>query len=178
MLKLSKYASLMLLLPLSAFAQDKIDVLFVQVQLEQHGFDIGGNPDGVLGPKTRSALSAYAKKYAVSDDFSSVLSEMARRNIENRIPISDEKMRKGIEDTVAEQLNDPFSAKFRNIYKISQADGTVLICGEVNGKNLYGAYVGFRFFYGLSSGFSPIMLLKIDGDSAISENACLLSHPR
>lgn len=43
---------------------------------------------------------------------------------------------------VADQLRDPSSAQFRNVFR---HDGTV--CGQVNGKNGFGAYVGFRRFY-------------------------------
>lgn len=42
---------------------------------------------------------------------------------------------------VASQLRDPSSAEFRNV-----VDGTLATCGEVNGKNAFGAYVGFKPF--------------------------------
>ncbi len=42
---------------------------------------------------------------------------------------------------VAHDLKDPSSAQFRDVHKTDQA-----VCGEVNGKNAYGAYVGFRHF--------------------------------
>jgi peptidoglycan hydrolase-like protein with peptidoglycan-binding domain len=161
-----------------AFAQDAVDVIFIQAQLEDHGFDLGSKPDGKIGPRTKAALSSYAERYNVSADFSSVRNEMLRRNAVSRVPILDEKLLQGIKERVGEELNDPFSAQFKNIYKIGAANGSTLICGEVNAKNLYGAYVGFRFFYGLSSGFTPIMLLRVDGENALAESACLLSHPR
>jgi hypothetical protein len=41
------------------------------------------------------------------------------------------------------QLKDPISARFRNVHLYG---GTV--CGEVNSKNIYGGYVGFKRFYG------------------------------
>lgn len=44
-------------------------------------------------------------------------------------------------DAVAAQLKDPGSAQFRNV-KVTDKGA----CGEVNGKNLFGAYVGFREF--------------------------------
>lgn len=46
-----------------------------------------------------------------------------------------------IEASVAAELRDPASAKFRDIRQGSQAT-----CGEVNGKNALGAYVGFKPF--------------------------------
>lgn len=42
---------------------------------------------------------------------------------------------------VAQGLRDPSSAQFRDVGKSDQA-----VCGEVNGKNAFGAYVGFRHF--------------------------------
>lgn len=41
---------------------------------------------------------------------------------------------------VAEKLNDPGSAQFRN--ERSEKGGWV--CGEVNGKNAFGGYIGFK----------------------------------
>lgn len=45
------------------------------------------------------------------------------------------------EKAVAASLRDPSSAQFRNVVERSTAT-----CGEVNGKNAFGAYVGFKRF--------------------------------
>lgn len=52
----------------------------------------------------------------------------------------------------AAQLKDPSSAQFRNVQQ-----GGGLVCGEVNGKNSYGAYSGFKMFVydGLSAQIEP-----------------------
>lgn len=42
---------------------------------------------------------------------------------------------------VAGTLRDPSSAEFRNI-----VEGATATCGEVNGKNAFGAYAGFNSF--------------------------------
>lgn len=42
---------------------------------------------------------------------------------------------------VANGLRDPASAQFREVRRVGDA-----VCGEVNGKNAYGAYAGFRHF--------------------------------
>ena len=42
-------------------------------------------------------------------------------------------------------FKDPDSSNFREVY-ISRRDVPV-VCGEVNGKNSYGGYVGFKKFY-------------------------------
>src|SRR5690606_18569130 len=57
-------------------------------------------------------------------------------------------------------LLDPSSADFRNV-KVFQVDDTPMVCGEVIGKNAFGAKAGFqRFLYR-----SPLMRI---GDSAAS----------
>lgn len=43
-------------------------------------------------------------------------------------------------------LKDPFSARFRNVY-LSDSQIGPMVCGELNAKNSYGAYVGFRRFF-------------------------------
>lgn len=47
--------------------------------------------------------------------------------------------------SVANSLKDPSSAQFRNV-RIASYKGGSVVCGEVNGKNSYGGYVGFRPF--------------------------------
>lgn len=47
---------------------------------------------------------------------------------------------------VAENLIDPDSAKFRNVEIIGS-----YVCGEVNGKNGFGAYAGYQKFAVLGS---------------------------
>lgn len=48
-------------------------------------------------------------------------------------------------NNVADLLKDPDSAKFRNV-RFVMHEGGALICGEVNGKNAYGGYVGYKQF--------------------------------
>ena len=45
-------------------------------------------------------------------------------------------------DAVRATLKDPASAQWKDVYAIS--DGVA--CGQVNAKNAYGGYVGFRSF--------------------------------
>lgn len=48
-------------------------------------------------------------------------------------------------EKVRYQLNDGDSAKFREVRASAHFPG--VICGEVNAKNGYGAYVGYKLFY-------------------------------
>lgn len=45
----------------------------------------------------------------------------------------------------ARDLRDPSSAQFRDL-RSGEYDGQGVICGEINGKNAYGAYAGFTGF--------------------------------
>jgi hypothetical protein len=61
-----------------------------------------------------------------------------------------------IQGTVTHNFYDPSSAQFRNLRAadITTTDGKTLrrVCGEVNGKNLDGGYVGFEMFGGTLQG--------------------------
>ncbi|WP_156314171.1 hypothetical protein [Brevundimonas sp. DS20] len=57
------------------------------------------------------------------------------------VPGSEQQQIHAAQKRVAEQLRDPASAQFR-ASRVN--DGWV--CGEVNGKNAYGAYAGFQRF--------------------------------
>lgn len=48
-------------------------------------------------------------------------------------------------NALTENFKDPESAKFRNIRRVEYANG-IVYCGEVSGKNSYGAYVGYKPF--------------------------------
>ncbi|MEH6697228.1 MAG: hypothetical protein V7672_00870 [Brevundimonas sp.] len=56
--------------------------------------------------------------------------------------------------TVAAQLKDPSSAQFRNVI----TNGSI-VCGEVNGKNSWGAYAGFTRFIAADE----IVIMEPDG---------------
>lgn len=53
---------------------------------------------------------------------------------------------KAAEAYISGQMFDPDAAKFRNVRSISKYGSINAVCGEVNGKNRLGAYVGFRTF--------------------------------
>lgn len=65
---------------------------------------------------------------------------------------SEEKAISLAKSEVAANLKDPASAQFRNVKvaKMIDADqGSVfaIVCGEINGKNGFGAYAGFHPFF-------------------------------
>lgn len=56
-------------------------------------------------------------------------------------------------DSIAKKMLDPSSVQFRNLTYVESAlnkEGNPVrhgLCGEVNAKNSYGGYVGFKLFY-------------------------------
>ena len=67
------------------------------------------------------------------------------------LPLSSQQIA-DIQATTAYDLKDPDSATFRNVryLAIERPSGKVdnLVCGEINGKNSFGAYAGYRTFHG------------------------------
>ena len=53
---------------------------------------------------------------------------------------------------VRERLKDPESAKFKDVSTHKTPAGGLLVCGNVNSKNSFGGYVGFRPFMYATSG--------------------------
>lgn len=49
-------------------------------------------------------------------------------------------------ELVAADFHDPASAQWRNVRVVDAAAGEQWVCGEVNAKNLMGAYTGYRGF--------------------------------
>ena len=49
------------------------------------------------------------------------------------------------QDAAKKTLKDPDSAKFKNI-RMMDYDGGKVLCGEINAKNSYGGYVGYKRF--------------------------------
>lgn len=65
---------------------------------------------------------------------------------------SDEQFIKIAKEDVAQSLKDPSSAQFRNMRFVANKDdvgstSSGYVCGELNGKNSFGAYVGFERIY-------------------------------
>ncbi|MAF87192.1 MAG: hypothetical protein CMK91_05275 [Pseudomonas sp.] len=93
--------------------------------------------------KRRSAVAAV-----VSAVFGVVLSSMAMADDDGWPKVSSVELKKNSEaakSAILDRLNDPFSARFKNV-KLGKNKNLVQACGEVNAKNGYGAYAGFRRF--------------------------------
>ncbi|PTX45607.1 hypothetical protein IQ03_04515 [Gemmobacter caeni] len=68
----------------------------------------------------------------------------------------------------AYNMKDPSSAQFRNLRgirgKTSKGQSMSYICGEINGKNSFGGYVGFTpFIYDLETKAARIAIRDMNG---------------
>lgn len=53
-----------------------------------------------------------------------------------------------IQKAMESRLKDPDSMRLQNVrFAPNKTEGMQTVCGEVNAKNSYGGYVGFRGFY-------------------------------
>lgn len=69
--------------------------------------------------------------------------------------VSDKALIAKARHVTADQMKDPDTAKFRGL-KIHAAGDIRFVCGEINAKNSYGGYVGFKAF--LTDGESTTIL--------------------
>lgn len=50
-------------------------------------------------------------------------------------------------DAITRNFKDPATAQWRNVFISHPVGGAPALCGEVNARNGFGAYTGFRSFY-------------------------------
>jgi len=82
-----------------------------------------------------------------------------------------------IRASLQETLKDADSAKFRNVIEDKAPPSVRNVCGEINAKNSYGAYGGFRRFYSLlatqTDGKILVAATRIDDDdNGVAADMC------
>lgn len=70
------------------------------------------------------------------------------------------------QDAVREKLQDPRNAQFKDVAYF-QSDSLDVVCGQVNAKNTYGGYAGFREFLVLDK----VALLRVGFNQKIFDEA-------
>lgn len=67
---------------------------------------------------------------------------------------------------VTKDFKDPDGARYRGLGVYKDNLGGTVLCGEVNGKNGFGAYVGYRRFFTTATN-PPSATLREDGDDSL-----------
>lgn len=62
-----------------------------------------------------------------------------------------------LKDKLKNNLKDPTSALFKDIRYLPDSNS---LCGQINGKNAFGGYVGFKWF-GVSIDSEPVILKRL-----------------
>lgn len=93
-----------------------------------------GSPNAVMARMRNIASGAYA---------ACVEAQRARTPPVNWTPT---RIRTAARQAVTNNLRDPSSAQFRNVRRIEHSNGSIMFCGEVNGRNAYGGMSGFQRF--------------------------------
>ncbi len=161
-------------------ALEPVEILILQYRLADHGFD-AGKPDGRVGPKTRQAITAFTEHHGIGSSAGSAFDFMVKRSVGARISITRSETLEMVKAGVAERLRDPSSVMIRNVYRVTDADGTTnIVCGEVNGKNGYGGYTGYTTFTGfLLYSIESFSVIRIDTPSSrYASLTCTTSFPK
>jgi hypothetical protein len=126
--------------------QSALRTYFVQKELNSMGFPVG-EPDGISGNNTRTAISSYASSNNISQTFDAVFLNLYRRHIQNQTVVENSNLPQAMKEAISSMFNDPYSTRFSNVTVRKLSSGLKIYCGSVNAKNAYGAYVGaMRFF--------------------------------
>jgi peptidoglycan hydrolase-like protein with peptidoglycan-binding domain len=157
-------------------AMDAHTILMLQYVLNDHGFPVG-EPDGAIGPATKRGLQEFSKAYGTGSEPQNVLEFIVSRNYATRKEIKGEAYLENLKEDVAQNLRDPSSVIIRNVFGVDDA-GTEYVCGEVNGKNAYGGYAGYTWFYGMNL-MGDFAIIQIDDPNKLlsAELKCMMAFP-
>ncbi len=75
-----------------------------------------------------------------------------------------------------ERLRDPESARFRRIRAWRSAAGDVILCGELNARNGFGGYVGYRSFYARWRGGRLARSYLDSGSASVAAFGCRMAE--
>ena len=76
---------------------------------------------------------------------------------------------------ITRNFKDPATAQWRNVFVSHPSDGAPALCGEVNARNGFGAYVGFRSFYFHEGWIEPLPMVAEDQGSEFFEKMKAIS---
>lgn len=145
--------------------------------MKDHGYDVG-KPDGVIGPKSKKIISEFAVDYDAPTDANLLFNWMISESAKNSEKIEDESILQEIQSKVAEQLKDPESVQIRKV-RLHHGPSGDFVCGEVNGRNSYGAYAGYTPFLSLGAYTGNFAMFYVDTEPyGIAFYQCLTAFPK
>ena len=153
--------------------QNALRTYFLQKELNEMGLPIG-EPDGISGDKTRTAINTYASNNNVSKNFEAVFLSLYHQHIKDQMLVANADLPQVMTEAISSMFNDPYSTRFSNVTVRELSSGLKIYCGSVNAKNAFGAYVGAMQFYAPEHDYSEG---KIDTGLA-ADQADLLCHFR
>tara|TARA_B110000211_G_C13813492_1_gene435996 strand:- start:69 stop:629 length:561 start_codon:yes stop_codon:yes gene_type:complete len=161
-----------------ALALSATEAIVMQWTLTDHGYDIG-ELDGVIGKRTMQAIQSFSEKHGSPTDPEKLGRWFRKTMIQNREEITDPEYLEKIRNAVGDDMKDPSSAIIKDVFLNIGPRGR-FICGEVNGKNSYGAYSGYTSFHSLSEElFGGLPLFIVDGEPyGISFYRCSYAVPQ
>lgn len=74
------------------------------------------------------------------------------------------------QNQIKEFMKDPDSTQFRNVKEIVNTQGSKVLCGQINSKNSYGGYVGFKPFSYSNDGLNIIDMNRPSYEQIIAVN--------
>ena len=128
------------------YAEQAVKIHLIQKYLNSLGIDTG-SPDGVFGSKTRKGISAFASKNELKDGMVSFEVYMRVQSLKLQVKLDEDKLPSEIERSIRYQFKDPDSVIFSSMTSRKIENGSIIYCGQANGKNSYGAYSGPSNFY-------------------------------
>lgn len=141
------FLALCILISNAAYAQDRFEVTALQYALKRLGL-YASSIDGQMGRGTRNGISTYAQENSTSGDFNGVFLHLAGRDLPWEIEWNDQ-----VQDAVNAALEigllDYTSAQFSNLKRlyVGEDQQWVTACVDVNAKNEFGAYAGYRWAF-------------------------------
>lgn len=97
--------------------------------------------------------------------------EIAAEKAKQQKKIENEKIEQ-LKNKLTKTLKDPSSALFQDTIYIADSNS---LCGQINAKNSFGGYVGFKWF-GVSMDSDPVILKRLTLAQTLQSNDELLKY--
>jgi hypothetical protein len=134
-----------------------------------------------MGRLTRTAIDQFSTRYDAPNDPDRLFHWFITQAVRNSTEITDEPSLEQIRLSASQYMKDPATTQLRKVRWQNGPNGR-FICGEINGKNSYGAYAGFVSFASIGEGFGDELptIYWLDGQAYDGQAfwRCTLSFPK